>query len=139
MGPVLFILPILWCYSFFNVHNIRGMSDEEFYALEDDYLFHFERIFPAERWNKKQNNLLAIMMIVVGIVILWGNLTDYMRWLFPSEIYWSIVDAVPQLAISIFFIWGGSNLIRGKKRELDQQELDGKLRLEDQSLKQEEK
>ena len=24
IGPVLFILPILWCYSFFNVHNIRG-------------------------------------------------------------------------------------------------------------------
>ena len=36
LGPVLFVLPILWCYSFLNVHNIRGMSDEEFYALEDD-------------------------------------------------------------------------------------------------------
>ena len=66
IGPVLFILPILWCYSFFNVHNIRGMSDEEFYALEDDYLFHMERVLPR------------------GLLI-----------------------------------WSGVNLIRGKKKELD--------------------
>lgn len=128
MGPVLFILPILWCYSFFNVHNIRGLSDEEFYTLEDDYLFHFERVLPTERWNKKQSNLLAWALIVIGVVILWGNVTDYMRWLFPSEIYWSIVDAVPQVTIALILIWGGLNLIRGKKKEL-----------EDKSLEQEER
>ncbi|MCI8301058.1 MAG: hypothetical protein HFI69_12090 [Lachnospiraceae bacterium] len=128
MGPVLFILPILWCYSFFNVHNLRGLCDEEFYAMEDDYLFHLDRVLPADRWNKRRNNLLAWVLIVIGAVILWGNVTEYMRWMFPGEIYWSIVDAVPQLAISFFFIWGGINLIRGKKREL-----------EDKSLEQEER
>ena len=124
MGPVLFILPILWCYSFFNVHNIRGLSDEEFYTLEDDYLFHFERVLPAERWNKKQSNLLAWARIVIGAVILWGNVTDYMRWLFPSEIYWSVVDAVPQVTIALILILGGVNLIRGKKKELENKSLE---------------
>ncbi|MEY8391513.1 hypothetical protein D3Z36_07360 [Lachnospiraceae bacterium] len=123
MGPVLFILPILWCYSFFNVHNLRGMSDEEFYALEDDYLFHLDRVLPNDRWNKKKNNIFAWVLIVIGIVILWGNVTDYMRWMFPNEIYWGIVDEIPQLAIAVFFIWGGINLIRGKKRELDDKSL----------------
>ena len=111
IGPVLFILPILWCYSFFNVHNLRGMCDEEFYAMEDDYLFHLDRVLPAERWNKKRNNILAWVLIVVGVVILW-----------------SIVDVVPQLAVSFFFIWVGISLIRGKKKEL-----------EDKSLEQEER
>lgn len=124
MGPVLFILPILWCYSFFNVHNIRGLSDEEFYTLEDDYLFHFERVIPAERWNKKQSNLLAWALIVIGVVILWANATDYMRWLFPSEIYWSVVDAVPQVTIALILIWMGVNLIRGKKKELEDKSLE---------------
>ena len=119
IGPVLFILPILWCYSFFNVHNIRGMSDEEFYALEDDYLFHMERVLPRGRWNKKQNNLFAAVLIIMGVVIRWGNLTDYMRWFFPSDIYWNIVDAVPQVTIALLLIWSGVNLIRGKKKELD--------------------
>ncbi len=119
IGPVLFILPILWCYSFFNVHNIRGMSDEEFYSLEDDYLFHIDRMLPTGRWNKKQNNLFAAALIIIGVVILWGNLTDYMRWIFPSQIYWNIVDAVPQVTIALLLIWSGLNLIRGKKKELD--------------------
>ncbi len=119
IGPVLFILPILWCYSFFNVHNLRGLSDEEFYAIEDDYLFHIDRVLPQGRWSKKQNNLFAVALIIIGIVILWSNLTNYMRWMFPSDIYWTIVDAVPQVTIAILLIWGGLNLIRGKKKELD--------------------
>ena len=121
MGPVLFILPILWCYSFFNVHNLRGMSDEEFYAIEDDYLFHLDRVLPADRRSRKQNNLLAAGLIFVGVVILWKNFMDYLQWLFPSEIYWAIVDQVPQLAIAFLLIWGGLSLIRGKKRELEDQ------------------
>ena len=119
IGPVLFILPILWCYSFFNVHNLRGLSDEEFYAIEDDYLFHIDRVLPQGRWSKKQNNLFAVALIIIGIVILWSNLTNYMRWMFPSDIYWTIVDDVPQVTIAILLIWGGLNLIRGKKKELD--------------------
>ncbi len=119
IGPVLFILPILWCYSFFNVHNLRGLSDEEFYAIEDDYLFHIDRVLPQGRWSKKQNNLFAVALIIIGIVILWSNLTNYMRWMFPSDIYWTIVDAVPQVTIAVLLIWGGLNLIRGKKKELD--------------------
>ncbi len=66
IGPVLFILPILWCYSFFNVHNIRGMSDEEFYALEDDYLFHLDRVVPMAKWDRKRNNILAAALIIIG-------------------------------------------------------------------------
>ena len=33
IGPLTIVLPIIWCYSFFNVHNMYSLSDEEFYAL----------------------------------------------------------------------------------------------------------
>lgn len=119
MGPLLFILPILWCYSFFNVHNIRGMSDEEFYALEDDYLFHLnENVF----WGKlkgKQSNLLAAVLIIIGVVIMWHRLGDYLRWMLPDSIYWYMMDDIPQLVIAVLLIWCGIYLIRGKKKELD--------------------
>ena len=38
--PLFYLLPVLWFFSFFHTHNLNCMSDEEFYALEDDYLFH---------------------------------------------------------------------------------------------------
>lgn len=122
MGPVLFILPILWCYSFFNVHNIRGMSDEEFYALEDDYLFHLERVLPMEKWSRKQNTLLALILIIIGAAMLWDYLMDYLRWMLPNDIYWNIMDDVPRVCVSLLLIFGGLHLIRGKKRELDEKE-----------------
>ena len=36
------ILPVLWFYSFFNVHNLKSLPDEEFYALEDHYIFNID-------------------------------------------------------------------------------------------------
>lgn len=119
IDQVLFVLPILWCYSFFNVHNIRGMSDEEFYALEDDYAFHLNRVLPMEKWNR---NVLAGILIIMGIAMLWNNLMDYLRWLIPSELYWNIMDGVPQVLISILLILAGLRLIQGKKKELDKKE-----------------
>ncbi len=119
MGPLLFILPILWCYSFFNVHNIRGMSDEEFYALEDDYLFQLNDNVFWGRLKGKQGNLLAAVLIIIGVVIMWNRLGDYMRWLLPNSVYWYIMDDIPQVVITVLLIWCGIYLIRGKKKELD--------------------
>ena len=122
IGPVLFILPILWCYSSFNVNNIRGMSDEEFYALEDDYAFHLDKIFPLETWGKKQSTIMATALIVIGVAMLWDNVMNYLHWLIPSQFYWAIVDDVPQVFVGVLLILGGLYLIRGKKRELEQKE-----------------
>ena len=37
--PLLYLLPVMWFFSFFHTHNLNNMADEEFYALEDGYLF----------------------------------------------------------------------------------------------------
>ena len=43
-GQSIFLLAdvVVWFYAFFHAHNLRAMDDEEFYALEDDYLFHLD-------------------------------------------------------------------------------------------------
>lgn len=120
--PVLFVLPILWCYSFFNVHNLRGMSDEEFYAVEDDYLFHMDRLIPADKWSKKQNNILAVILIFLGAAVLWHYVSRYLYWLLPDATYWAFVEVIPQIVIAILMIVAGTVLIRGKKAALDKEE-----------------
>ena len=45
LPALLFVQPVIWFYSFFHVHNLNSMPDEEFYAVEDDYLFH-QKDFP---------------------------------------------------------------------------------------------
>lgn len=120
IGPALFILPIMWCYSFFNVNNMRGLPDEEFYTLEDDYIFHFHSIFPNGKWNKVQNNILAVLLIVIGFSMIWHYSVYYLEWLLPMDFYWSIVNDVPQCIVGLLMVLGGIYLIRGKKRELEQ-------------------
>ena len=39
------LLPVMWFYSFFQVHNLVSLPDEEFYQQEDDYLIlHMDKI-----------------------------------------------------------------------------------------------
>lgn len=50
---------------------------------------------------------------------------DYLRWLIPNDIYWSMMDDVPRVCISLLLIFGGMYLIRGKKKELEEKEENG--------------
>ncbi|MFG6384436.1 MAG: hypothetical protein K1V96_09295, partial [Lachnospiraceae bacterium] len=93
-----------------------------FYALEDDYAFHLDKIFPLETWGKKQSTIMATALIVIGVAMLWDNVMNYLHWLIPSQFYWAIVDDVPQVFVGVLLILGGLYLIRGKKRELEQKE-----------------
>lgn len=126
IGALLFVLPVLWCYGFFHVHNLRCMPDDEFYAVEDDYLFHLDQILPVGKHMQKHNrNVLAAILIVIGVAILWDNLGDFLRWFLPSHWlswYWGVTRRVPTLIVSVALILGGVWLIRGKKRQLDEEE-----------------
>lgn len=123
VGPVLFILPILWCYSFFNVHNLKGMPDEEFYAMEDDYVFHLDKIIPLKKWSKKQNNILAGILILIGGTVLWNNFVSYLYELLPNTWnHWQFINDIPQIIIAVILIGVGVSLIRGKKASLGEGE-----------------
>ena len=80
------------CYSFFNVHNMYSLSDEEFYALEDDYIFYLDRILPINQWSKQQNKIVAGILIIAGICIFWNECVDYLigSWIyvwFSEDVY----------------------------------------------------
>lgn len=125
LGALLYVLPVLWCYSFFHVHNLRSMPDEEFYAIEDDYLFHLDRIVEIRDLNQKARVVLALILIIIGASVLWNNLGYVIRWCLPSRLmkwYWNIANMVPQLIVAVLLILAGYWLIRGKKRQLDEEE-----------------
>lgn len=123
IGPFMFVLPIVWFYSFFTVHNLRSLPDDEFFAVEDNFIFNFEgdkdkALFLA----KKYKNIIAIFLIVVGVSSLWNNLNDMFMYLLPSpfsDFIRSLSYYGPQTLISFAIIALGVYLIRGKKKELD--------------------
>ena len=134
-GQSIFVLAdiVVWFYAFFHAHNLRAMDDEEFYALEDDYLFHLDGS-GKEFWNKavasRYRKLAAAVLILVGISILWNNLLDLLWYILPDfleDIVYTISYRIPQTVLGIAIIVAGVWMIRGKKKEL----LDGEEKEEE--------
>lgn len=125
----LFILPIVWCYSFFHVHNLKGLTEEEFRQVEDDYLVHLPEDTELYLSRKKQL-ILAWACIIIGVYALMRIILDILVWIIPSWIY-DIIDncswLLPQIILSLLLILLGIHLIRGKKAQLDSEKSDDEL------------
>ena len=135
IGILSFLIFVLWVYSFFHANNLGALSDEEFYKVEDTYLFGFdyrEMESLKKSLSGRYRNVAAIVLILLGISMLWNVVDDIIYYIVGVDFYNTYirpyVSAVgkdlPQLVISIVIIWCGVKLIRGKKIELDKMDDD---------------
>ena len=126
LGFLAIFLPIIWFYSFFNVHNLKSLPAEEFYAIEDDYILHLDRIFGSTHdFSPQYRKVLAVLMILFGVVILWNNVTDLLYWILPNflaDLLYNIIYRLPQLIIAVVIIVTGYYILTGKKKKLDKSE-----------------
>ena len=120
------LAPVIWFYSFFTVHNLVSLPDEEFYQQEDDYiLIHINRIVGIDQWERGKVKFLAAALIIIGIFtaaqqiwqMLWDILPDWLQ----SEVG-VVYYGLPKVVISLLLIALGIYLIRGKKKQLDRQD-----------------
>lgn len=119
------LAPVIWFYSFFSVHNLVSLPDEEFYQQEDDYiLIHMDRIVGIDRWERGKVKFLAAAFIIIGVFtaaqemwqMFWEILPDWLQNRVGVFYY-----GLPKVVISLLLIALGIYLIRGKKNILDQQ------------------
>jgi len=121
---VIFIPPLVlvWFYSFFHARNIAALSDEDFMALSDAFIW--ENIVEEKGFKISSpviRKWVAGILIVIGAAMLWENLSSVIYNLIPNR-YWDmiypIVRRVPELVIALLIIVIGFRLIAGKKEEL---------------------
>lgn len=78
---------VVWFYSFFHVHNLVGLTDEEFRNVEDDFLFHPGLFSNAKKDVEKYRKVVAVVFVVVGILLLWNGMKSaFMPWI-PNYIF----------------------------------------------------
>lgn len=121
----LFVLPVIWFYSFFHVHNLISLPDEEFYQQEDYYmLFHLDEIVKIDKWERGKVKFLAAVLIFIGGYTIVGSLWEVFWRLMPGWFYdemYVVRYNVPRVVISLILIAFGVYLIRGKKVKLDEE------------------
>lgn len=123
IGPLLFILPLIWFYSFFDCINKAETNDDEFTLLEDNYLFSMDKLVSIDKdIFKKRRLFLGILLLLLGIYLAWNNVMNILSRYITAETYniiRNITRITPQLIIGIAIIILGVKLIIGKKKECD--------------------
>lgn len=117
---IIWFTPIIWFYSFYNVHNLKSLPDEEFYSIEDNYVLHLDE-FTGDITGllKKHHTVAAGLMILFGISILWGGISDTFYWFLPgplANIIGSLGYSLPQIIIGAFILIAGIYLLNNKRQ-----------------------
>ncbi len=126
---VLAVIPVvIYIYALFHANNIGSLDDEQFYALEDQYLLGFDSIGAANfRLDGKVRSIAAVVLILIGVSML-GELGFQMLWEYVGGynnhvmrvIFYTLRNVVPRVLIALAIIWFGIYLLRGKKAPEEQ-------------------
>lgn len=123
LGPLLFILPLIWFYSFFDCTNKAETNEDEFLLLEDNYLFSIDKLVSFDKDVFKKRRLFSgILLLLLGIYLVWNNVVKILGRYIPDETYniiRSVTRIAPQIIIGVAIIALGVKLIIGKKKECD--------------------
>ena len=124
LEPLMFLVAIIWFYGFFHARNLARMSAEERAELPDSYLFvGGDEVFDGLRFRDGANAcLIAAALIFIGAYLILDTLMGRILWVFPDpvqRVLGSMLESVPRIVIGAGIIWAGVRMIRGRKKELD--------------------
>jgi hypothetical protein len=122
-GPLLFIAPLIWFYSFFDCANKASLDEEQLLLVEDKYLFSLDKLVKLDKNIFAERRLATgVLLLFFGIYLLSENLIQFLRPLIPYELYdiiYSFMRQAPQIIIGVAIVALGLKLIKGKKMESD--------------------
>lgn len=129
---LLLILPLVWCYSFFDAWNKYNLPEETFEKIHDDFFFIMnavpENIKNDPRLKKISSKGLfrglGIVLIFIGAYMIINkiilDLVNYfVNYSVIIEIINPVLRRIPQIAIAILLIFIGVKLISNKKKQLE--------------------
>lgn len=125
LGWLAMFLPVIWFYSFFNVHNLKSLSEEEFYSVEDNYILHMDQLSgDMGKFLQKHQSAATWVLILLGICILWSRFTSLLYLIVPTNIVdyvYNICNSLPQIIIAAGIIAAGIYLLTQQKKKLKQE------------------
>lgn len=114
---------VIWFFGFFHARNFAGMSDAEFDAMEDKYIWEeFPEIGNIRIANTTVKKFIAAVLIILGCGQLWNYFSGIIYNMIPQNIWsdiYPVIEGIPSVVIAILFVAVGVFMIRGKKKELD--------------------
>lgn len=127
IGPLLFVALVAWFYSFFHARNMAHMPDAEFENQKDEFLLggrmetETKELFRGENTSRAA----AVILVILGTVFCLRAFRNLIWRYLPSSVAFWVDDLfymLPQILIGVGIILLGCWMIRGKKRDLFEEE-----------------
>lgn len=125
ISELIFVAIIIWIYSFFHAHNLAGMPDAEFQALEDRYLLSFGE---ESKMSENVRKVVAVILILLGLMMMCEFFVQMFVDVFANYIesmginVWTLNQFVTRTFVALILIIAGIWLIVGKKETLKKEE-----------------
>ena len=129
IDELLFLLPVIWCYGFFDSIHCNSLPDSEYSQLRDEFLFVEHEMRPLRL--RKFRIPVAVLLIIFGVYSLIRMFVNslYYSELIPwdSDIMFFVDEMLPKVGFSVAIIGLGVYLICGKTKETFQEDLGGNM------------
>lgn len=121
MDIILYLVPVIWFFGFFDSINRNSMPEEEFNRLDDHFIWD-GKTDVSIIGNNTIRVLLAVILIVFGVMVIVNN-TISLLCSYLEDVDWGIISdgihLAGQAVIAIVIIVIGIRLIVGRKKEIE--------------------
>lgn len=104
----MFIIPIIWFYSFFDV--LKKVSMEG--PVPDDDIFSMNWLRSQDNWFKNRNKIFGYILVGLGLILILENIV------LPQIDSWEDRRYIETGIAAVLFIGGGIKLLMGNKTVL---------------------
>ena len=116
---LLFLLPVVWFYSFFDANNSGHLTYEERIGADQAFFSDIDRMFTGDMGGmlKKGHLFFGTILVLAGVYLLMNNVFNNLIWQLDEYLpgLHGIFHKFPTLLIAIFIIVWGIRLVKGEK------------------------
>ncbi len=135
MPTLMALAAVVYMYSFFDAMNLHSQLKDSGMTTysdikNDDYLVHMNGLFSGDlhKLAGGKHHLIGWGLIALGILALYQTtllpMLESLLQLLPENVYWSlrnVVRGIPSAAVAVLLVIVGIWLVRGSKKNADQE------------------
>lgn len=106
---LIFVLPVIWFYSFFDAINYNNLPYEKKILVEDKiFLFDGDLGYILNRYR----TIFGFLLLFLGAYTVFRNIVMPFVWQFSNPYLSHVIDSIPTVLISVLIILIGAALIK---------------------------
>lgn len=123
-----FLLPVIWCYCFFDTFHIAKLP-EEIRAMEDqdcyDKVVQFCKDDPLKRLEGRKTLIGVLILLAALYTLIYGVLLPFFRW--SEQLYWVQVTltVIPTAVVAVLLFMVGKHILQKEQERKEAEELVG--------------